>query len=344
MVKSRLRKLATISLVFTFLVMLAGSVVRMTGSGMGCPDWPKCFGYYIPPTDISTLIWSPNRAFKKGQVIIYNEGLLVASADFTTAETFDPAQWQPYTKHDYAIFNATHTWIEFINRLLGALMGIPVLMLFFFSIRYFQKDPLVSILSTAGLVLLGFEAWLGKMVVDGNLIPNRISLHMFGALGLVAVFTFLMVRLNPTAFTFKPRRDRLIIGSGFIGVALLLIQIFLGTAVREVVDEVGKPALIAAIDWPESMGINFIIHRSFSLIVLAILGYFAVRLIRTRIVSTWPRVLLAFLAIEVVFGVCMAYFELPAIFQPLHLIFAAFLFALAFGLVAVYWKKTENMA
>jgi len=322
--------------------MLAGSVVRMTGSGMGCPDWPKCFGYYIPPTDISTLTWSPNRPFEKGQVIIREDALLVASGDFTTASDFDASNWEPYTKHDYAIFNATQTWIEFINRLLGALTGIPVLLLFAFSIAYFRKDPLVTVLATFGLVLLGLEAWLGKMVVDGNLIPNQISLHMFGALGLVAIFTFLSVRLQQIPFTFKPRRDRLIILSGSIGILLLLIQIYLGTAVREVVDEVGKAALISTPDWTESLGLNFIIHRSSSIAVIAILGYFAVQIVRTRTISTWPRVLLAFLALEVAFGAGMAYFEMPALLQPLHLIFAAFLFSLAFGLLVVYWRKTEN--
>ena len=70
------------------LVMLAGSVVRMTGSGMGCPDWPKCFGYTIPPTGIETLTWAPNRSFDEGNIIIIQEKLLVATSDFVSTEVF----------------------------------------------------------------------------------------------------------------------------------------------------------------------------------------------------------------------------------------------------------------
>ena len=59
-------KSAKTTLILVYLVIIAGALVRMTGSGMGCPDWPKCFGYYIPPTDIKELTWTPNREFEEG--------------------------------------------------------------------------------------------------------------------------------------------------------------------------------------------------------------------------------------------------------------------------------------
>ena len=82
-------KSAKIALVLVYLVIFAGAFVRLTGSGMGCPDWPKCFGYYIPPTEKKELLFTAQKEYDKGQVIIKDEMLLVAKTDFTSKTDFN---------------------------------------------------------------------------------------------------------------------------------------------------------------------------------------------------------------------------------------------------------------
>ena len=82
--KKRLPLFVKLSLISVYVIFLAGSVVRMTGSGMGCPDWPKCFGYYIPPTSEEQITWQPNTDYNEGMIIIKDETLYVAQKDIKT--------------------------------------------------------------------------------------------------------------------------------------------------------------------------------------------------------------------------------------------------------------------
>ena len=99
--KTNFRTLTKISLVLIYCVIVAGAVVRMTGSGMGCPDWPKCFGYFIPPTESSQLLFEANRSYEKGMMILLDEeAFLVAKSDFISGEKFNATDWEVYSKHE----------------------------------------------------------------------------------------------------------------------------------------------------------------------------------------------------------------------------------------------------
>ena len=189
--------LARASFWLAFLVVLAGSVVRMTGSGMGCPDWPKCFGLFVPPTDVAQVTYTLGESYKAGRMLLVEDQFWVAQTDLVATD-FEAEQaqgaWSPYTKHDYAIFNPLHTWVEFVNRLLGALAGLPALLLL--GAAMLARDLRTTLLALLGVLALGFVAWLGKLVVDGNLIPHSITIHMLGALAILAIDSVIIQRLK----------------------------------------------------------------------------------------------------------------------------------------------------
>jgi len=133
----------------------------MTGSGMGCPDWPKCFGYYIPPTSEEQITWQPNSDYKAGMIIIKDEVLFVAENDIKTTNNFTISNWKKYTKHDYAKFNKYHTWTEYINRLTSVLSGFVFLFLVIGAFKFRKENKLIPTLASIALFLMLFEGWLG---------------------------------------------------------------------------------------------------------------------------------------------------------------------------------------
>lgn len=323
--KKRYKLFLKLSIVLVYLVIGAGAIVRMTGSGMGCPDWPKCFGYLIPPTERSQLDWKPNHEYKNGQVIIMNESLRVAVTDFKSNEAYSESNWQAYTKHDYANFNATHTWIEFLNRLLGALAGLATLLFFVSALSRIKTDFIATI--GAFLVVLGmaFQAWLGKTVVDSNLLPYKITIHMGMALLIVLLLVYLLSRekKDSTLINFNPHLKTI----AFIAVLLSLIQIGMGTQVRQFVDEqIHGLGLNFPSQWLAEAPLLFYIHRSFSIIVLLVHLYWGYLYFKNNSIPLAFKGIMFFLGLEIFSGIAMYYFDFPFASQPLHLILASLLF------------------
>ncbi|PIF00251.1 MAG: heme A synthase [Maribacter sp.] len=324
--------ISKIALVLVYLVIIAGAVVRMTGSGMGCPDWPKCFGHLIPPTDESQLQWQSGQDYQKGQVIILNESLQVAKEDFTSGDKLEMHHWETYTKHDYAEFNPWHTWIEFINRLFGALAGLGTLVLAFASFGYWKKKKRITLLSWLVVFGMGFQAWLGATVVYSVLEPVRITLHMVMALFIVAILLYLVfISKERTKNHFYDSKTMILLTIVF---GMTLIQIVLGTQVRQFVDqqidligETGKNL------WLSKPIISFYIHRSFSIVVVLFNLYLAYRIYNLNIGLTKINWVLTILLVEVISGMAMFYWNFPFMSQTLHLVLASLLFGIQFYLV-----------
>ena len=334
-------KIAKISLILVYLVIVAGALVRMTGSGMGCPDWPKCFGYYIPPTDIKELLWTPNHEYSENQVIINDEKLLVVNTDFKSSETFDKSQFRPYTKHDYAIFNAIETWIEYINRLIGALAGLAVFIMAILSFKYWKNNQQITLFSWLSVFLMGFQGWLGARVVYSVLNPVKITIHMIVALIIVAVLLYVIKKASvlKSEFIIDSKFKNIV----FVTLIFTFFQIILGTQVRQYVDEmvkiVGYDQMQKVLENPK---VTFYIHRSFSLLILGLNVFLFLRNRKLNLGFQKINLVMILIGIEIFSGMAMYYLDFPYASQPIHLVIASILFGIQFYLFLENRKQITN--
>ena len=324
--ENKFKFLTRLSLVLVYLVILAGATVRMTGSGMGCPDWPKCFGYYIPPIEQSQVLFQPNSKYKKGEMIIFNEEkLLVAKSNFNSSDLIDLKNWDTYEKHDYIIFNPVHTWIEYINRLIGAISGIPILLFTIISVVYFKKYKHLTFVSVLTVICMGFQAWLGKTVVDSNLAPFKITFHMLMALLIIALLIYLVN--SSSKYTIK--KNKIFTNFLFVAIILTLVQIVLGTQVRQFVDEQAN-VYYDKFEWFNEIPKVYEYHRTFSLVVIAVnFGLFYLNK-KLNLGNNYISYVIVLLFIEALSGVVMFYFNFPFGSQTIHLFIASLIFGFQF--------------
>lgn len=332
--------IAKTALILVYLVIVAGALVRMTGSGMGCPDWPKCFGYYIPPTEISELTWAQNHDFEKGQVIIKDETLFVATKNFKTGKIFDGSFWEKYTKHDYAIFNVYHTWIEYLNRLIGALSGLACLAMAILSIWFWKLNKKITLFSWIVVFMMGFQAWLGKTVVDSVLNPFKITTHMVVALLIVGLILYVISRSSTSVFKQKSnvKFKKLL----WIVLLFTIIQIIMGTQVRQYIDNEVQNGVTASIMWLQNPTILFYIHRSSSLIILGLNIYLFTQNKKQKLGFYKLNWVIFILVLEILTGMAMYYLDFPFASQPIHLALASILFGVQFYLILENNYQTQN--
>ena len=334
----KLHNITIISIIIVYLVILAGGIVRMTGSGMGCPDWPKCFGYLVPPTERSQLDWKSQYRYNKNQIIIIEDNLFYALQNFTSSDKFNMSNWNKYTKHDYSKFNVYHTWIEYINRLIGAVAGLSVLILFLNSFKFIKKRKMIFGLSLISLLAILFQAWLGKTVVDSNLTANTITLHMLMAIILLFILFSILALVKPTKPRINiPRSTSIFV---IISIILLLIQVLIGTEVRKFIDI--QMELFNYTDknkWIQNIPITFSIHRSFSWIIIIINSIIFYRIKKFGINSKVANSIFILIFLQILSGIIMYYFDFPFSSQPMHLLISTIIIGLQFYFLILYNQK-----
>ena len=318
-VSSRFLKFQWVVLILIFLVVFAGSFVRMSGSGMGCPDWPKCFGKWVPPTELTELPEDYREAYllkRQKKVEKFCKFLDKIGLDATAQKIKnDPSVYVEEA------FNARKTWIEYINRLAGFLAGNAMLLGFGWLLLYYRKRKWL-LLTALNLVLMGIEAWFGSIVVATNLVPWTITVHLFLALVIIGLQLYLIHELTNKKRPDLPQQKSFSVLSWLI-LLITFYQMFLGTQVREAIDALVKKGYSRA-EWIEQLGMPFFIHRSFSWLVLILLTYL---FWQNRKVWHYGRINVAFyvLSLELITGVALAYADMPGLVQTAHLVFATVL-------------------
>ncbi len=301
----RFRRLGLFTIFAVYLVIFVGGSVRASGAGMGCPDWPTCFGQWIPPTDASQL----------------------------------PANYHEiYAQRGYQStdFNPVKTWTEYTNRLVGVTIGFLIFLTAWSSRIYLKTDKAIFYLAVTVFVLVGFQGWLGSAVVASNLKPLIISLHMLLALFIVALLIYAIARsqrpaLQELDISQIPASVHTLIK---VVMGMTLLQIAMGLQVRESVDFISHAFTeLERQYWRDSFPFIFYVHRSFSSVILFTNLWMSWKIYQSDKQSLFYRLvitLMSLIVIAILAGVSLDRLAMPRVAQPIHLLMANLIFGLQF--------------
>lgn len=315
----------TITIGSVFLLILVGSIVRSTGAGMGCPDWPKCFGAYIPPLSADELPENYQEVYRE-QRLTKNVRLanVLSAVGYETLGRKITSDPDVLEEHE---FNTTKAWIEYINRLIGVVIGLLVFLNLVMSFRFWSYDKRVVLIGLMIFLLTGFQGWIGSLVVSTNLLHGFISVHMMLTLLIVALL-LLMNFIAKRPYRIESKR---LFWLCIVGLLLFIPQILLGTEVRGTIDD--QLVLDSAREtWASFLSVDFLIHRSYSWLILIVAAWVFIEVRKQKIVSmNSAATLLLMLVVAVMFaGLVMARFSFPLWSQPVHLVLACGIFSVLF--------------
>ena len=315
--KSFLHRLTLFAALVTFCVIVLGAYVRLSDAGLGCPDWPGCYGH---------LTW-PN-----------------ADHEIDRAGEFFPER--PVETHK--------AWKEMVHRYLA---GILVLLVVGINVVVWRSPAAygrMRLLSGLILVLILFQAALGMWTVTLKLLPVVVMGHLMGGLTTFALLTWLAFRSgvtqpHQTAGAMKNLRRWIA-----AGIVVLVLQIALGGWTSANYAALACPDFPTCHGayWPEAdftegftlwreIGVDYeggvldlrarmaiqIAHRMGAVITFVLLILLGVRLLRIRALRTGGAVLVALLCAQVTLGVLNVVLQLPLVNAAAHNAVAALLVA-----------------
>lgn len=307
----RFRRLGMLTICAVYVVILAGGIVRASGAGMGCPDWPTCFGQWIPPTSEAQL----------------------------------PANYHEiYAQRGYenTQFNPVKTWTEYTNRLVGVTIGFLIFLTAWSSRIYLKTDKPVFYLAVTAFLLVGFQGWLGSTVVSSNLNPLKITIHMVVALLIVALLIYTITRSQRNTFAsidlnVLPAKLPMVLNVVLI---MSLVQITMGTQVREAVDFISHDLVLERQFWREDFPVIFYVHRSFSSLILFTNAWLVWRLwqnvARNHPIVKAGFLLFALIVTAILAGVSLDRLGMPPVAQPIHLLMANLILGTQFFMWLVF--------
>ena len=307
----RVQVLTLITLFITFDLVLFGAFTRLTDSGLGCPDWPGCYGHASPVGAQSAI------AFEQSQM---PDG--------------------PVTH--------TKAWIEMVHRYMAMAVGGLILTLTAFAwVRRWRSDATHGVLwPTVTLLWVGVQGAFGALTVTMKLFPLIVTLHLMGGLVLLALLTLQVQRQGlasqrNASVVLHP----LLYVATLLGLLLLTLQVLLGGWVST------NYAVLACNTFPQCQGswwplMNFeqgftlwrhlgldangqplvfesltaihYVHRLAAYVVLVYLAVLAMLLRHVRGLQTAAHVLCLCLLLQLLTGLANVMFDWPLFSAVLH--------------------------
>lgn len=291
--------------IITYLLIFVGGLVRVSGAGMGCPDWPTCFGRWIPPTSLDQL----------------------------------PPDVDPAT------FNLTLAWIEYINRLFGVLTGMVILITAGLAIKYHRQRPKILCPSLLALGFVILEGWLGSTVVATVLDPFMITLHMLLALLIVSLLIYALAHAYfleyphmGRDYSYPPIVKNLAIGLWII----VMVEVLIGTDLRAGLELIREQSpLIQKADWLKMLSPIKYLHTILGIVLTGISIYLARVLSGERasnLIKNVTYAIISLLVLQLILGEGMVFFQIPQLLRLLHMWSASWVI----GLVLVLYTTIKQ--